>query len=83
MNILIRHATTADAESIALLSRLTFYDTFAAFNSKEDMDKGALQYPLGYGQPLDVAGMVMYLLSDISKWVTGTDMILDGGLTLK
>lgn len=52
-------------------------------SSKEDMDKGALQYPLGYGQPLDVAGMVMYLLSDISKWVTGTDMILDGGLTLK
>ena len=51
--------------------------------SKEDMAKGALLYPLGYGEPLDVAGMVMYLLSDISKWVTGTEIILDGGLTLK
>lgn len=51
--------------------------------STEDMEKGALLYPLGYGEPQDVAGMVMYLLSDISKWVTGTDIILDGGLTLK
>jgi NAD(P)-dependent dehydrogenase (short-subunit alcohol dehydrogenase family) len=51
--------------------------------STEDMAKGALLYPLGYGEPKDVAGLVMYLLSDISKWITGTDIILDGGLTLK
>jgi diamine N-acetyltransferase len=36
---MIRRATTADAENIALLSRQTFYDTFAEFNSIEDMDK--------------------------------------------
>ena len=39
MNIIIRYATTADAESIALLSRQTFYDTFAEFNTSDDMDK--------------------------------------------
>ncbi|MFT3934795.1 MAG: GNAT family N-acetyltransferase [Chitinophagaceae bacterium] len=39
MELMIRYANTADAESIALLSRKTFYDTFAAVNSKEDMDK--------------------------------------------
>jgi len=39
MSITIRYATTADAGAIASLSRQTFYDTFAPFNTKEDMDK--------------------------------------------
>jgi len=39
MSIIIRYATAADAENIAVLSRQTFYDTFASFNSGEDMDK--------------------------------------------
>ncbi len=39
MSITTRYATLADAEAIALLSRQTFYDTFAEFNIKEDMDK--------------------------------------------
>jgi ribosomal protein S18 acetylase RimI-like enzyme len=39
MNITIREATTGDAALIADLSRQTFYDTFAADNAKEDMDK--------------------------------------------
>src|SRR5450432_25028 len=39
MAITIKYATAADAENIALLSRKTFYDTFAGFNTKEDMDK--------------------------------------------
>ncbi|MEO5684311.1 MAG: GNAT family N-acetyltransferase [Chitinophagaceae bacterium] len=39
MAIVIRYATAGDAENIALLSRQTFYDTFAEHNSKEDMDR--------------------------------------------
>jgi NAD(P)-dependent dehydrogenase (short-subunit alcohol dehydrogenase family) len=46
---------------------------------KEDEKK----YPLGYGNPEDVAFAVIYLLSDASKWITGTNLLLDGGLTLK
>src|SRR5688500_3503083 len=38
MNLTIRKATKEDAVLIADLSRQTFYDTFAADNSKEDMD---------------------------------------------
>lgn len=37
--IRIKKATVAEAELIADLSRETFYDTFAEFNTKEDMDK--------------------------------------------
>jgi len=39
MSLIIRQAQPADAADIAALSRQTFYDTFAAFNTKEDMDK--------------------------------------------
>jgi ribosomal protein S18 acetylase RimI-like enzyme len=39
MNIIIKEATAADAELIADMSRKTFYETFIADNSKEDMDK--------------------------------------------
>ena len=35
----IHSATVADAELIADLSRQTFYETFAASNTREDMDK--------------------------------------------
>lgn len=38
MNIFIRHATIKDAELIADISRQSFFETFAAQNSKEDMD---------------------------------------------
>jgi ribosomal protein S18 acetylase RimI-like enzyme len=39
MNPVIRSVTKEDAELIADISRQTFYDTFAADNTKEDMDK--------------------------------------------
>lgn len=38
-------------------------------------------HPLGLGQPADVAAAVVFLLSDEARWVTGTDLIIDGGYT--
>lgn len=40
-------------------------------------------YPLGLGTTNDIVGPCVFLLSDAGRWVTGTEMILDGGLTLK
>ena len=41
-------------------------------------------YPLGrYGQPKDIALAIIYLISDASSWVTGTNLVIDGGLTIK
>lgn len=38
LKITIRLATLQDAETIAKLSRETFYDTFAEYNTKDDID---------------------------------------------
>ena len=35
------------------------------------------------GEPEDISGAVAYLCSDDSKWVTGTVMVVDGGLSAK
>lgn len=49
--------------------------------SDEQLTEDAKNYPLGYGEPIDVALMIVYLLSGASKWVTGTNMIIDGGVS--
>lgn len=40
------------------------------------------KYPLGYGTPEDVSGGIVFLLSDESRWMTGTNLLMDGGRTL-
>ena len=44
---------------------------------KEDESK----YPLGrYGTPEDIAYLAVYLLSDVSCWMTGTNVKISGGI---
>ncbi len=41
------------------------------------------QYPLKrLGEPSDIGAAVAFLLSDDSSWITGRNLVLDGGLTL-
>lgn len=47
--------------------------------SNEVMEKFEKMMPLGFGEPADVANAIVYLLSDASKWVTGTNLVLGGG----
>jgi len=37
------------------------------------------KHPLGFGTPEDVANTCVYLLSDFSKWITGSEFFVDGG----
>lgn len=51
--------------------------------SKEQLQEDAKHYPLGrYGKTEEVAHAVIYLLSNASSWVTGTNLVIDGGYTL-
>jgi len=50
--------------------------------SQSDLDKEESHYPLGPGCPEDVAAAVQYLLSPASRWVTGTSIVVDGGLSM-
>ena len=51
--------------------------------TEEQQIEDAKKYPLKrYGEPEEVAYAVIYLLSDASRWTTGTNILIDGGLTL-
>lgn len=43
----------------------------------------AERHPLGFGTPTDIANCCIYLLSDASRWVTGSIFTIDGGYTLQ
>lgn len=51
--------------------------------TKEQLDADESRYLLKrYGEPEDIAGAAIYLLSDASSWVTGQQFLLDGGVSL-
>jgi NAD(P)-dependent dehydrogenase (short-subunit alcohol dehydrogenase family) len=54
-----------------------------AVTSTQAMEEAAKAYPLGYGTPMDVSATAVFLLSNASRWITGSEIILDGGLTLR
>lgn len=59
------------------------YEEMIKTVSEENIKLDKQKYPLGdYGDPVDVANAAIYLLSDASKWVTGTSLVVDGGLTI-
>ena len=55
-----------------------------AYHLNEGDNDDLANYPLGrYASPRDIALAIVYLLSDASEWVTGTNLIIDGGLSAK
>ncbi len=51
-------------------------------NSQEYLNELETMYPLGLGEPEDVAKLTTFLLSNSSKWITGQNIVIDGGRTL-
>jgi NAD(P)-dependent dehydrogenase (short-subunit alcohol dehydrogenase family) len=42
------------------------------------------QHPVGrVGKPEDIASMVLYLISDKAKFITGQNIVIDGGMSIK
>ena len=38
-------------------------------------------HPMGLGNPEDIANAILFLFSDMSKWMTGAVLNVDGGFT--
>jgi NAD(P)-dependent dehydrogenase (short-subunit alcohol dehydrogenase family) len=60
-------------------TQMADYGAEAQDVSKDELDA---MHPIGHmGEPEDVAYAVLYLASEESKFVTGTELVLDGGFT--
>lgn len=66
----------------ALVRTAIFDSTIDAAIDNEEMKKLISKYPLGIGEPEDIANALAYFISDASKWITGSSLKMDGGLTL-
>ncbi|MCS5667526.1 MAG: glucose 1-dehydrogenase [Dehalococcoidia bacterium] len=56
--------------------------TSIMLNTQEGRDLNASRHPLGrVGQPEDIAYGVLFLASDESSFMTGSELVIDGGLT--
>lgn len=49
--------------------------------TEEQMRTLCAKYPLGVGEPQDVAQAIAFLVSEASRWITGTVLTVDGGYT--
>lgn len=58
------------AENLAIVS-----------GSEKKMEMYKRKYLLGLGSTKDAANAALFLLSKESKWITGTEIVLDGGLS--
>lgn len=65
---------------VPALIKTKLYDVFLDMGSDSEDAKNVMarQY-LGLGEPIDVANMIAYLLSDAAKFITGTSIPIDGG----
>ncbi len=49
----------------------------------EAQEKLLSNYPLGLGRPDDIGNACRFLLSNASRWITGTNMMIDGGYSVQ
>ena len=56
-----------------------YLDTLDENKKKQRVDG----FPLGLGQTTDISNACIYLLSDASRWVTGQNLVVDGGYTAR
>ncbi len=57
------------------------FSKFIAKLPENKLNEDKSKYLFGFGLPEDVAYAAAFLLSDASKWITGTTLIVDGGYT--
>ena len=51
--------------------------------SEESKKEIINMHPLGLGKPEDIANACAFLLSDATRWITGTNLIVDGGYSAR
>ena len=57
------------------------FNKFLEKKGIDEKDEQFNEYCLGLGEPIDVANAIAFLLSDASRIITGTGLIIDSGVT--
>lgn len=57
--------------------------SFLSSLSEEEYQNRIGGFPLGLGEPSDISNACIFLLSEASRWITGQNIIIDGGFTIQ
>ena len=79
---LVNRKIRVNTLSPAMVRTEIYENTLKSTLNEAHSEKYASTYPLGIGEPIDIANSIVFLLSNASKWITGTVIKMDGGLTL-
>jgi NAD(P)-dependent dehydrogenase (short-subunit alcohol dehydrogenase family) len=63
--------------------RTSMHERLTKGSAAEAMTAYEQAHLLGFGEPADVANAVLFLLADSSRWITGTNLVVDGGYLCK
>lgn len=58
-------------------------DSWLKLLSQEQQGDIAKKHLLGHGQPDDVADVIAFLISSDARWMTGAELVVDGGLSIQ
>lgn len=50
--------------------------------TEEAVNSIVSSHPSGFGRPEDIASACLYLISEESRWVTGSNLVIDGGYSI-
>ncbi|GGC14585.1 short-chain dehydrogenase/reductase [Oxalicibacterium flavum] len=64
------------------LVQTPLFDAAMLAAGSDSMEAQRANHPLGFGTPADVANAAIFMLSGASRWITGTTLVMDGGLTI-
>ena len=67
------NAITAGAVETPMHQRLTMGMSESALNDYRN------RHPLGFGMPSDISSLAAFLMTDASRWMTGSCAVMDGG----
>ena len=56
--------------------------TQTMFDDPDTATRLGRDYPLGLGTPTDISNAVSFLISDKASWITGQQLVVDGGRTV-
>ncbi|WHH58342.1 SDR family oxidoreductase [Petroclostridium sp. X23] len=59
------------------------FENYSKFLSEKQIQDIISEHPLDMGEPEDVANAAAFLLSKAGKWTTGSNLIIDGGYSIK
>ena len=66
---------------VAGLVKTEMVDAWKEFMTAEQFSAMESMLPLGMGTATDIAYAIAFLLADTGRWITGTNLVVDGGWT--